>query len=53
MKIFGLKLNQIGLLIGSAALLAALPWFGVWEVWLWLGAQIMIVLGAALVLKNL
>jgi hypothetical protein len=52
MKLLGLKLNQIAFLIGGLALLASLPWFGVWEVWLWLTAQMLFVLGTAFVLKN-
>lgn len=51
-KMFGLKLNQLAFLIGGVALLVSLPWFGVWEVWLWFGAYLMILIGVAAVLKN-
>lgn len=53
MKIFGLKLNQITFLIGGIALIASLPWFGIWEVWLWLGAYLMVLIGVVAVLKNI
>ena len=53
MKLLGLKLNQIAFLVGGIALIASLPWFGVWEVWLWLGAYIAVMLGVVFVLKNI
>jgi hypothetical protein len=53
MKIAGLKLNQIALSIGGIALIASLPWFGIWEVWLWLGAYLAVLIGVAAVLKNI
>jgi hypothetical protein len=53
MKIFGLKINQIVLVFSGILLLVSLPWFGTWEVWLWIISHILIILGVILVIKNI